>query len=99
MPVFCDTPDCSQLADAGGGNGGDYAVEMIATVQLCGFYMTSASTGWPTTGACQDHNPFSYTSSSVTSGSGLFVVITDLSGGPSNTDYHLNMFTDMSITK
>jgi Flp pilus assembly protein TadG len=99
MPVFCDTPDCSQLAQSGQGNGGSYAVEMIATVQLCGFYMTAPSTGWPTSGACKDNNPLNYTSNSVTNGSGLFVVITALTGGPGNTDYHLNVFNTMSITK
>lgn len=99
LPVYCDTPDCSKLAETGSGNGGSYAIEEIATVQLCGFYMTAPSTGWPTTGACHDNNPLNYTSSSVKSGSGLFVVITDLTGGPAATNYHLNVFTTTSLTK
>jgi hypothetical protein len=71
---------------------------MLATVQLCGFYMTAPSTGWPTSGACATKNPYNYTSSSVTSGSGLFVVITALSGGPNNLNYQMPDYSSVAIT-
>jgi Flp pilus assembly protein TadG len=99
LPVYCDTPDCSQMAETGSGNGGTYAIEMMATVQLCGFKMTSPSTGWPTTGPCVNNNPNNYTSSSVTSGFGLFVVITALTGGPSNLNYQMPSYTGVALTQ
>lgn len=81
MPVFCSTPKCSQLADAGGGNTGSYAIQRIATVVLCGYKLSAASGAFPTTGPCATRNPKGYVSSDVTSGYGLFVVVEALTGG------------------
>ena len=84
MPVFCVRTKCSTMAVAGNGNNAAYAIQQIATVELCGFKLNprGASSGWPTTGACATRNPSSYTSNSVTgNGAGFFLVIKALSGG------------------
>ena len=83
MPVFCVRAKCSNMAVAGNGNNAAYAIQQIATVEVCGFKLNprGPSLGWPTTGPCATRNPGNYTSSSVTSGAGFFLVIKGLSGG------------------
>jgi hypothetical protein len=97
MPVFCTKPDCSDMAVAGGGNTASYAIEMIANVTLCGFNVSAQSTNWPTTGPCATNNPNNYKPGDIDTGAGLFVVITGLTGGPSNLT--APSFTDVSLTK
>jgi Flp pilus assembly protein TadG len=101
MPVFCVSSQCSPMAQTGQGSHGTYAIYRIATVTLCGFKLNprSASTGWPTTGPCATNNPNNYTSNSVTNGGGFFVVVTDVGGGPTGTDYVLPQYVDSSLTK
>ena len=100
MPVFCWPPQCSQAAYTAQGSNASYGIWRIATVLVCGFKLNpaSASTGWPTTGACATNNPSNYSSGSVTAGGGLFLVIEKLTGGPGGdwelpqppTDPHLS---------
>jgi hypothetical protein len=99
MPVICTKPTCNPMAVSGGGTHASYAIQQLATVELCGFKLMprSASLYWPTTGPCANANPSGYTSNSVTDGGGLFVVIKDLSGGP--VGYTMPEFTDSSLTK
>jgi hypothetical protein len=99
MPVICTSPTCSPMAVSGSGQNASYAIQQLATVELCGFKLMprSASLYWPTTGPCATANPNGYTSNSVTAGGGLFVVIKDLSGGP--VSFTMPEFTDASLTK
>ena len=85
MPVFCVRTKCSNLAVSGSGNNSSYAIQQIAIVEVCGFKMNprGPSTGWPTTGPCATRNPSNYTSTSVTSGAGFFLVVKGLVGGSS----------------
>lgn len=85
MPVICSPPKCTPMAVSGSGANASYAIQRIATVELCGFELQprGPSTGWPTTGPCATNNPAGYTSGSVTNGGGFFLVIKALSGGDS----------------
>ncbi len=89
MPVFCWPPQCSEPAYKAQGQNASYGIWRIATVEVCGFKFNprAASTDWPTEGACTTNNPSNYSSSSVTSGGGLFLVIEKLTGGPGGTDW------------
>lgn len=99
MPVFCTAPTCDTLAVSGGGENASYAIYAMAEVELCGFEFqpASPSTGWPTTGPCATNNPNGYTSDSVTSGGGFFLVVTRISGGVNN-GFVLNEFTTSRLT-
>jgi hypothetical protein len=99
LPVICTKPTCNPMAVSGSGQNASYPIQQLATVQLCGFELMprGPSTGWPTTGACATANPSGYTSNSVTSGGGLFVVIKALAGGP--VTFTMPEFTDASLTK
>jgi len=100
MPVMCGTPTCSHLAVSGTGNNASYAIQRMATVELCGFKMQprGPSTGWPTTGPCATANPRHYSPSDVTSGAGFFLVIKGLVGGPGG-DWSLDEYTALRLTK
>lgn len=99
MPVLCAIPTCSHLAVSGSGNNASYAIQRMATVELCGFKIEgTASTGWPITGPCATANPLGYRASDVLSGTGFFLVIKDLIGGPSG-DWSLPEYTAMRLTK
>jgi hypothetical protein len=100
MPVMCTTPTGSALAVSGTGNNASYAIQRMATVELCGFEMQprAASTGWPTTGPCATSNPNGYQATDVTNGAGLFLVIKDLVGGPTG-DWSLEEYTALRLTK
>lgn len=99
MPVLCSIPTCSHLAVSGSGNNASYAIHRMATVELCGFEIEgSASTGWPTTGPCATSNPSGYRSTDVLTGTGFFLVIKDLIGGPTG-DWSLEEYTAMRLTK
>jgi hypothetical protein len=82
MPVFCFPPSCAPAAYSAQGQNASYAIHQIATVEICGFELSPrpASTGWPTSGPCATANPLGYTSSDVTNGGGIFLVIKALSG-------------------
>jgi Flp pilus assembly protein TadG len=100
MPVMCAIPTCSDLAVSGGGNNASYAIQRMATVELCGFKMEprGPSSGWPSTGPCATNNPKHYASTDVTKGAGFFLVIKDLFGGPGG-DWSLPDFTAMRLTR
>ena len=100
MPVMCGTPTCSHLAVSGTGNNASYAIQQMATVELCGFKMEprGPSTGWPSTGPCSTANPHHYAPSSVTSGAGFFLVIKGLAGGPGGT-WTLDEYQSMRLTR
>ena len=100
MPVFCVRTKCSNMAVAGNGNNAAYAIQQIATVEVCGFKLNprGPSGGWPTTGPCATRNPSNYTSSSVTSGAGFFLVIKGLSGGTSPS-WQLPEYKDSKLTE
>lgn len=100
MPVFCVRPTCSSMAFTAQGNNATYAIEQMATVELCGFELmpSGPSTGWPTTGPCATSNPQNYQASDVTSGGGLFLVIKKLTGGPGG-DYQLDEYDALHLTK
>jgi hypothetical protein len=100
MPVMCGSPTCTELEYIAQGNTATYAIQRMATVELCGFRMLpkAASLYWPTTGPCATANPRHYTSNDVTSGAGLFLVIKDLVGGPTG-DWSLEEYTGMRLTK
>ena len=100
MPVMCAPPTCSHLAVSGTGNNASYAIQRMATVELCGAEMQPKgfTTGWPTTGPCATRNPKNYAANDVTNGAGLFLVIKDLVGGPT-PDWSLAEYTDLRLTK
>ncbi len=100
MPVMCGTPACSTLEYTAQGNNATYAIYRMATVELCGFKLSprAPSLYWPTTGPCATANPRHYTSASVTSGGGFFLVIKGLVGGPDG-DWSLDEYTDLRLTK
>jgi hypothetical protein len=99
MPVICTHPTCNPMAVSGSGANASYPIQQIATVELCGFRLmpASPSTGWPSQGPCATANPNGYTSNSVTTGGGLFVVIMGLGGGP--TSVIVPDFRDSSLTQ
>jgi Flp pilus assembly protein TadG len=82
MPVACFPPQCTPAAYEGNGQNAAYAISAIATVEICGMKLNPrpASANWPTSGKCATNNPMGYTSDSVTSGAGIFLVIKGLSG-------------------
>jgi Flp pilus assembly protein TadG len=99
MPVMCAIPTCTHLAVSGTGNNASYAIQQMATVELCGFKIeSSASTGWPTTGPCATSNPSGYRASDVITGTGFFLVIKDLLGGPGG-DWSLPEYSAMRLTQ
>ncbi len=100
MPVLCVRTKCSELAVKGSGANASYAIQSIATVELCGFKLNPrpASTGWPTTGPCATSNPRNYTPTSVMSGGGLFVVVKGLSASDSPA-WTLTEYKDVQLTK
>ncbi len=100
MPVFCVRTKCSNMAVAGNGNNAAYAIQQIATVEVCGFKLNprGPSSGWPTTGPCATRNPNNYTSSSVTNGAGFFLVIKGLSGG-TTPSWQLPEYKDSKLTE
>ncbi|HEX2894817.1 MAG TPA: pilus assembly protein TadG-related protein [Marmoricola sp.] len=100
MPVFCGTPTCSALEYTAQGANATYAIQRVATVELCGFKLSprDPSLYWPQTGPCATANPKHYTSSSVTDGAGFFVVIKGLTGGP-GADWTLDEYTSLRLTK
>lgn len=100
MPVICSTPACSQLEYVAQGNNATYAIHRMATVELCGFRLMprNPSLYWPATGPCATANPKHYTSASVTSGAGLFLVVKGLTGGPTS-DWELEEYTALRLTK
>ena len=100
MPVMCAPPTCSQLAVSGTGNNASYAIQRMATVELCGAEMQPKgfTTGWPTTGPCATNNPKNYAANDVTNGAGLFLVVKDLVGGPTG-DWSLQEYTAMRLTQ
>jgi Flp pilus assembly protein TadG len=100
MPVMCTTPTCSHLAVSGSGNNASYAIQRMATVELCGAEMQPKgfTTGWPTTGPCATRNPKNYAADDVTNGAGLFLVIKDLVGGPAG-DWSLAEYTALRLTR
>jgi hypothetical protein len=91
MPVFCFPPQCVNPSFAAQGNNASYGIWRLATVEVCGMRLMprGPSSNWPTTGACATNNPQGYTSSSVTRGGGLFLVIKKLVGGPPGTDWEM----------
>ncbi len=101
MPVFCFPTLCSSVAYTAQGQNATYAIQRIATVEICGFEFQprAASTGWPTTGPCATSNPNGFRSSDVTSGGGIFLVIKGLTGGPT-ADWTLTTgATDLHLSK
>ena len=100
MPVFCVRTKCSNMAVAGTGNNASYAIQQIAIVEVCGLKLNprAPSTGWPTTGPCATRNPNNYTSSSVTSGGGFFLVIKGLVGG-TTPSWQLPEYKDSKLTE
>jgi hypothetical protein len=100
MPVFCTKPTCSHMAVAGSGNNASYAIQRLATVELCGyeFQPRTPSTGWPTTGPCATANAKGYQSGDVINGGGFFLIIKSLTGGPT-ADWKLNEFKKARLTQ
>ena len=100
MPVFCTRTRCSDMAYSGQGNNASYAIQQIATVELCGFKLNprAASTGWPSTGPCATNNPHNYASSSVAAGGGFFLVIKGLTGGTSPA-WQLAEYSESTLTE
>lgn len=101
MPVMCSPAACSSFAFSGTGQNASYPIYKFATVTLCGFNLngTKSLKPWPTTGPCATANPNHYTTSSVISGAGFFLVISALTSSGTVPASTLRTNASTALTK